>query len=197
MTFRFNNLKLEKIMGNCNHTHCVVIGKKNDVKVVYDLFKKYEESKNPYSGFVPLISLVEGMGSKVNPDKFLTTYKIHKLSEDGTRLDFYLQGRRGHPYFELNFLENYFKGIKLYYLSCSECCNYITNDKCGHYIKTKFIVDYLGEVHLKTWDEVFDTVGQILVTKITSKEQLFQLLENVYESDPDSEQITVTEVKIV
>ena len=184
-------------MSDINFTHCVVIGKKDDVKVVYNLFKKFEDSKNLISGFVPLVNLVDDLDCRVNKDRFLTTYKILKLSEDGTRLDFYLQGRRGHPYFELNFLENYFKRIKLYYLSCSENCNYITNDKYGHYIKTKFIVDYIGEVHLNSWDEVFDVVGQILDTKITSKGQLFQLLEDIYESNTNSEQITVTEVKIV
>ena len=58
-------------------------------------------------------------------------------------------------------------------------------------------MDYIGEVHLNSWDEVFDVVGQILDTKITSKGQLFQLLEDIYESNTNSEQITVTEVKIV
>ena len=102
-------------MSDINFTHCIIIGKKDDVKVIYDLFKKYEDSKNLIYGFVPLINLIDGLGCKVNKKHFNTTYKLHKLSDDGQRLDFYLQGRRGHPYFELEFLQDNFNRIELYY----------------------------------------------------------------------------------
>lgn len=184
-------------MSDMNFTHCIVVGRQNDIKKIYNLFKKYEDSPNLIYGFVPLVNLVEELDSRINKQKFLTTYKIHKLSEDGQRLDFYLQGRRGHPYFELKFLEKFFSrhNIKLYYFSNSECFNYKTNDKKGLYFKTKFVVDYLDEVYLNTWNEVLDTVSQLVNQKITSKEQLEDILEEI--NTPDSEHIVVTEVQIV
>ena len=54
----------------------IIIGKKDDVKVIYDLFKKYEDSKNLTYGFVPLINLIDGLGCKVNKKHFNTTYKL-------------------------------------------------------------------------------------------------------------------------
>lgn len=184
-------------MSDINFTHCIIIGKKDDVKVIYDLFKKYEDLKNLIYGFVPLINLIDGLGCKVNKKHFNTTYKLHKLSDDGQRLDFYLQGRRGHPYFELEFLQDYFNRIELYYYSSNECFNYITNDKDGLYIKTKFVVDWDGEVECSTWNEVFDEVGQIVGQKISSQKELFQILDLQYEEDGVDEYITVTEVRVV
>ena len=57
------------------------------------------------------------------------------------------------------------------------------------------VVDYLDEVYLNTWNEVLDTVSQLVNQKITSKEQFEDILEEI--NTPDSEHIVVTEVQIV
>ncbi len=176
-------------MSNLNFTQCIAVGDCNEIKNLYELFG----AEKAIDEWAPCTNW---LGEEPRNIEFLAFYRAARLSDDGKQCDFCLQGRRGHPQREIEFLMRKFPKVKIYFYSECENFEYTTNDSKRAYIKIRYVIDCEdGTFYLASKDEVLKKVGELLHLNITSDNQLYEALEKAYNEDGIS--INMTEVKDV